>query len=97
MLSKKNRTLDRHRFFSSLQQLGKTLFRFGHALKGWVAMRDFREIATTLGPDMFILHMSNNKEQKKLCTEPKESDYALKFAITFERSETAKCLWHARD
>ena len=33
---------------------------------------------------MFILHMNNRKVQEKLCTEPKEPDQALEFAIAFE-------------
>ena len=33
---------------------------------------------------MFILHMNNKKVQEKLCTEPKEPDQALEFAIAFE-------------
>ena len=33
---------------------------------------------------MFIIHMCNKKVQEKLCTEPKEPDQALEFAIAFE-------------
>ena len=33
---------------------------------------------------MFILHMSNKKVQARLCTEPKETVWALEFAIAFE-------------
>ena len=33
---------------------------------------------------MFILHMTNKKVQEKLCTEPKEPEQALEFAIAFE-------------
>ena len=33
---------------------------------------------------MFILHMNNKKVQEKLCTEPKEPEQALEFAIAFE-------------
>ena len=33
---------------------------------------------------MFILHMSNEKVQEKLCTEPKEPDQTLDFSIAFE-------------
>ena len=33
---------------------------------------------------MFILHVANKKVQEKLCTEPKEPDQALVFAIAFE-------------
>ena len=40
---KRNRTLDRHRFFSRLQQPGETLFQFWHALNGLAAMCDFGE------------------------------------------------------
>ena len=81
---KRNRTLDRHRFFSRLQQPGESLFQFWHALNGLAALYDFGEISTTLVLDMFILHMNNKKVQEKLCTEPKEPDQALDFAIAFE-------------
>ena len=33
---------------------------------------------------MFRLHMTNKKVQEKLCTEPKEPEQALEFAIAFE-------------
>ena len=33
---------------------------------------------------MFLLHMSNKKVQEKLCTETKEPDQALDFAIAYE-------------
>ena len=33
---------------------------------------------------MFILHMNNKKVQEKLCTEPREPEQALEFAIAFE-------------
>ena len=33
---------------------------------------------------MLILHMNNKKVQGKLCTEPKEPDQALEFAIALE-------------
>ena len=38
---------------------------------------------------MFILHMNNKKvlEKLKLCTEPKEPEQALKFAIAFEEGK----------
>ena len=76
---RKNRkqTLDRHRFFSRLQQQGETLFQFWHALNGLAAMCDFGEITSTLVLDMFMLHTNNKKVQEKLCTEPKEPDQAL--------------------
>ena len=81
---KSNRTIDRHRFLSRLQKPGETLFQFWHALNGLAAICDFGDITTTLVLDMFILHMSNKKVHKKLCTEPKEPDQALEFAIAFE-------------
>ena len=76
--------MDRHRFFSRLQQPGETLSQFWHALNGLAATCDFGEITTTIVLDMFILHMSNKKVQEKLCTEPKEPDQALDFAIAYE-------------
>ena len=81
---KKNRTLDRHKFFSRMQQTGETLSQFWHALNGLAAPCDFGEITTTLVLDMFILHMTNKKVQEKICTEPKEPEQALEFAIAFE-------------
>ena len=81
---KRNRTLDRHRFFARLQQPGETLFQFWHVLNGLAAICDFGEITTTLVLDMFILHMNNEKVQEKLCTEPKEPDQAHDVAIAFE-------------
>ena len=81
---KRNRTLDRHKFVSRMQQTGETLSQFWHALNGLAAPCDFGEITTTLVLDMFILHMTNKKVQEKLCTEPKEPEQALEFAIAFE-------------
>ena len=76
--------MDRHRFFSRLQQPGETLSQFWHALNGLAATCEFGEITITIVLDMFILHMSNKKVQEKLCTEPKEPDQALDFAIAYE-------------
>ena len=81
---KRNRTLDRHKFFSRMQQQGETLQQFWHALNGLAALCDFGEITNTLVLDMFILHMGNKKVQEKLCTEPKEPEQALEFAIAYE-------------
>ena len=81
---KRNRMLVRHRFFSRHQEQGESLFQFWHALNGLAALYDFGEITPTLVLDMFILHMNNKKVQEKLCTEPKEPDQALKFALAFE-------------
>ena len=67
-----------------MQQTGETLSQFWHALNGLAAPCDFGEITTTLVLDMFILHMTNKKVQEKLCTEPKEPEQALEFAIAFE-------------
>ena len=80
---KRNRALDRHRFFSRLQQPGETLSQFWHALNGLPAICDFGEITTTLVLDMFILHISNKKVQEKLSIEPKEPDQALHYAIAY--------------
>ena len=81
---KRNRTLDRHRFFSRHQQQGESLSQFWHALNGLAALCDFGEITPTLVLDMFILHMNNKKVQEKLCTEPKEPEQALEFALAYE-------------
>ena len=81
---KRNRNLDRHIFFSRVQQLGETLQQFWHTLNGLAALFDFGEITNTLVLDMFILHMNNKKVQEKLCTEPREPEQALEFAIAFE-------------
>ena len=42
---------------------------------------DFGEIRTTLVLDMFILHMSNKKVREKFCTEHKDPEQALEFAV----------------
>ena len=76
--------MDRHRFFSRHQQQSESLFQFWHALNGLAALCDFGAITPTLVLDMFTLHMNNKKVQEKLCTEHKESDQALEFAIAFE-------------
>ena len=81
---KRNRTLDRHRFFSRAQQPGESLQQFWHTLNGLAALCDFGEITNTLVLDIFILHMNNKKVQEKLCTEPREPEQALEFAIAFE-------------
>ena len=81
---KRNRTLDRHRFFSRAQQPGESLQQFWHTLNGLAALCDFGEVTNTLVLDMFILHMNNKKVQEKLCTEPREQEQALEFAIAFE-------------
>ena len=81
---KGNRTLDRHKFFSQMQQPGETLHQFWHALNVLAAPCDFGEITKTLFLDMFIQHMTNKKVQEKLCTEPKEPEQALEVAIAFE-------------
>ena len=80
---KRNRTLDRHKFFSRTQQPGETLQQSWHTLNGLAALCDFGEITTTLVLDMFILHM-NNKKVQKLRTEPREPEQALEFAIAFK-------------
>ena len=81
---KRNRTLDRHRFFSRHQQQEESLFQIWHALNGLAALCDFGKITPTLVKDMFILHMNNKKVQEKLCTELKEPDQALEFALALE-------------
>ena len=45
---KRNRTLDRHKFFSRMQQPGETLQQFWHTLNGIAALCDFGEITKTL-------------------------------------------------
>ena len=81
---KRNSTLDHHKVFSRVQQPGESLSQFWHAMNGLAALCDFGEISTTLVLDIFYLHMSNKKVREKLCTEPKEPDQALEFAIAFE-------------
>ena len=68
----------------SFRDCSETLSQFWHALNRLAAICDFGEITTTLVHYMFILHMSNKKVQEKLCTESKESDQALDFAIACE-------------
>ena len=85
----RNRTLDRHRVFSRLQKPGETLFQFWHALNGLAELCDSGETTPTLVLvlHMFILLMSNEKVQEKLCTEPKEPEQGLEF------QETSDHLW----
>ena len=82
---KRNRTLDRHKFFSRLKQPGESLPQFCHTLNGLAALCDFGDKTTTLVLAMFILHMNYKKLKEKLCIEPKEPDQALEFAIAFEK------------
>ena len=93
---KRNRTLDRHRFFSRLQQPGESLFQFWHALNGPAALCDFDEISTTLVLDMFILHMNNKKVQEKLCTRAERAWPSPRFRDCLRRrSKEDKSLWNA--
>ena len=70
--------------FSRHQQQGESLLQFWHALIGLASLCDFGDITPTLVLDMFILHIDNKEVKEKLCTEPKEQDQALEFAIAFE-------------
>ena len=81
--NKRNRTLDRHLFYSKMQQPGESLQLFWHTFNGLVALCDFVEITNTMVLDMFILHM-NNKRVQELCTESREPEQALEFAIAVE-------------
>ena len=62
---KRNRTLDRHRFFSRYQQPGESLYQYWHALNGLAAQCDLGEITTILVLDIFILIMNNKKSTRK--------------------------------
>ena len=85
MLPEKEKPLkQKHRFFSRYQQPGESLYQYWHALNGLAAQCDLGEITTTLVLDMFILHMNNKKVQEKLCTDHKEPEQGLEFAIAFE-------------
>ena len=81
---KKNRTLDRHRFFKAPAVWRNILLKFWQVLNGLAAMCGVGEITTTLVLEKFILHTSNQIVQEKLCTEPNEPDQALEFAFAFE-------------
>ena len=81
---KRNRTLDRHKFFSTMQQPGESLQQFWRTLNGLAALCDFGEITNIIVLYMFILHMRHKKVQEKLCTEPCEPEQALHFAIAYE-------------
>ena len=83
---KRNRTLDRHAFFSRKQQSAESLHQFCNNLNGLAAKCDFREQTQSLVYDMSVLNMSKKQAQERLCTEPKEDPTAaLQFAIAFEK------------
>ena len=82
---KRNRTLDRHSFFSRKLQPEESLHQFWNVLNGLAAKCDFGEQTQSLVYDMFVLNMSNNQVQERLCTEPRENPRdAIQFAIAFE-------------
>ena len=82
---KRNRTLDRHSFFSRKQHPEESLHQFWNVLNGLAAKCDFGEQTQSLVYDMFVLNMSNKQVQERLCTEPRENPRdALQFAIAFE-------------
>ena len=82
---KRNRTLDRHAFFSRKQKPAESLHQFWNILNGLAAKCDFGEQTQRLVYDMSVLNMSNKQVQERLCTEPKEDPMAaLQFAIAFE-------------
>ena len=82
---RRNRTLDRHAFFSRKQQPAESLHQYWNILNGLASKCDFGEQTQSLVYDIFVLNMSNKQVQERLCTEPKEdSAAALQFAIAFE-------------
>ena len=70
---KKKRTLDCHRFLSTLQHAGGNNYSILEQFKPLVD--EVGEITTTLDPDMYIQHMCNKKVQEK------EPDQALELAF----------------
>ena len=80
----RNRTLDRFTFLSRKQNVNETLQQFWNSLTGLAAKCAFGEQTDSLILDVFILNMTNKTVQERLCTEPKEPQEALRFAVSFE-------------
>ena len=81
----RNRTLDRHTFFSRKQKPNETLHQFCKILNGLAAKCDFGNQTEGLVYDIFVLNMSNKQVQEKLCNEPKDNPAdALQFSIAVE-------------
>ena len=82
---RRNRTLDRHMFFSRKQKPSESLNQFWNALNALAAKCNFGDQTESLVHDIFVLNMVDEQVQQKLCTEPKETPAeALQFAIAFE-------------
>ena len=83
--TRRNRTLDRHAFFSRKQKENESLQQFWNVLNGLASKCDFGNQSESLVYDIFILNMINKQVQEKLCTEPKDTPReALQFAVVFE-------------
>ena len=81
----RNRTLDRHHFFSRKQLPNESLQQFWHTLNGLAARCELGEITQTQVHDLFILNMNNKKVQERLCVEPFTNPAdALQYAISYE-------------
>ena len=82
---KRNRTLDRFKFFSRRQKADETLLQFWQSLTGLAAKCEFAAQTESLVYDIFILNMRNKHVQEKLCTEPKDDPQdGLQYAVAYE-------------
>ena len=70
---KRNRTLQRFRFFSRKQDNKESLQQFWNALNGFAAKCKLEGRTNSLVYDIFNLSMHNEAVQERLCTEPKDS------------------------
>ena len=88
---KRNRCLDRVKFFQRKQKSNETLSQFWNVLNGLASKGEFGDQTQSLVMDVFIANMANETVQRKLTTEPKENpDDVLRFAEAYEDGITVK-------
>ena len=81
----KNETLDRFKFLSRKQKEEESLRNFWIELNGLAAKCNFGGITDSLVKNVFIVNMTNQDVQQKLCTEPKTTaEETIQFAIAYE-------------
>ena len=81
----KNETLDRFKFLSRKQKEGDSLKQFWNELNGLASKCNFGTITGSLVKDVFIVNMTNEEVQQKLCTEPKTTvNDNIHFATAYE-------------
>ena len=70
---KRNRCMDRVKFFQRKQKTNETLSQYWNVLNGLAAKGDFGNQTESLVMDVFIANMANEIVQTKLTTEPKDT------------------------